>query len=482
LAEVQTLLEAKMIADHLDSARQALGAERAAEIDALIENGASVDELAALTDPEAAGGMSNRNLVAQYLQAKYEADGQDFTELAVVIMEQYECPEGHTVRDALGPAQRGDDERYFRDFDRNGRESYYRVGYRVKQNELVQSVENSEVSLTVGEAYDEENNTITIGEQVVVLPPNARLHMATGNEAGRADGWMDMAMEQAGDFEISNVVYDEESGAIYFIMNNGCNGNPGIITVEQGLIPLPPAPAPAPNPRTPGTPETPVVKNPNVPDTPDKPEGYRYCDQTTQKIVIVLVDGTKIPTDQDCGPRPDPCFPAGTKISMADGSLKNIEDVVVSDEVIAFNEGTGEQQEAKVLATHAPVADGYYQVNEDLLKVTDNHPLYVTKANGESVWAAIDPAKASADHKVEAIQLEVGDKLHLVDGSLIEVEVLDYVEGEVQVYNLSSIENCHTFYADGVLAHNKNEGCNSCNGGATGGQGVGAGNAAESPY
>lgn len=219
-------------------------------------------------------------------------------------------------------------------------------------------------------------------------------------------------------------------------------------------------------------PKAPQPKVPGVPVTVDVPEdidttgSYLTCDTTTNLMVRVMPDGTRILTSTPCPDNPTTCFPAGTKVSMADGTNKNIEEVVIGEMVVSYDEKTGENKDAKVLALHAPKAEGYYEINKDLLKVTDNHPIYVTKADGGVTWAAIDAAKALIEHKVEAVTLEIGDQLHLVDGTLVAVESFELVAGEVQVYNLSNIDNHHTFYADGVLVHNKGEGC--CGGASTG--------------
>lgn len=42
------------------------------------------------------------------------------------------------------------------------------------------------------------------------------------------------------------------------------------------------------------------------------------------------------------------CFVAGTKITMADGSLKNIENIVEGDRVLSYDEISGEIVEAEV--------------------------------------------------------------------------------------------------------------------------------------
>lgn len=56
------------------------------------------------------------------------------------------------------------------------------------------------------------------------------------------------------------------------------------------------------------------------------------------------------------------CFPAGTKITMADYSTKNIEDVKVGDQVISQSE-VGAKSVSTVKALDRPIRDQMCQIN-----------------------------------------------------------------------------------------------------------------------
>ncbi|PCI20341.1 hypothetical protein COB64_02345 [Candidatus Wolfebacteria bacterium] len=158
------------------------------------------------------------------------------------------------------------------------------------------------------------------------------------------------------------------------------------------------------------------------------------------------------------------CFPAGTQISLADGTTKNIEDVNIGDLVIAYDEETGEKKSAKVLELEAPIAEGYYKLNEDLLRVTDEHPMYTRKADGAEGWASIVPEKTIELFEWDSmLSLEVGDSVLTLDDEWVELVSIEYVEGEIQTYNLKSVESYQTFFADGVLVHNKSKPENEVN-------------------
>jgi hypothetical protein len=142
---------------------------------------------------------------------------------------------------------------------------------------------------------------------------------------------------------------------------------------------------------------------------------------------------------------PDVCFLGGTQILLEDGSYKNIEDVKAGDKVQSFNEASKEKVFGEVAQTFIHKASYYLIINDDL-KLTPNHPLYV---NGE--WK-------------EAGKMVVGDILMDENGQDVEVRSINGVYDTVPVYNLEvkpaneSELTCgpgHSYYADGILAHNK---------------------------
>jgi len=145
------------------------------------------------------------------------------------------------------------------------------------------------------------------------------------------------------------------------------------------------------------------------------------------------------------------CFLAGTKVAMADGSYKNIEDIKIGDMVKAFDENTGEIVTAPVTEVfhHSPdEMGGCYLVINDFLRVTPNHMLFV-----DGGWK---PAGSIA----------VGDALYGIDGNSVVVSSIKIVFDQTSTYNLE-IAKYHTYFADNILAHNAKEQVTSdpcCNG------------------
>jgi|GEM_PF-3207522 len=139
------------------------------------------------------------------------------------------------------------------------------------------------------------------------------------------------------------------------------------------------------------------------------------------------------------------CFLAGTKVLMADGSYKNIEDITVGEQVASYSEYTNTIESGFVsnVFHHSSneMPDHYIIINNGL-KVTPNHRFY---SDGKWVYAS---------------DLKVGNHLFSSDGNK------DYVIYSIKrvfekepCFDLE-IEQCHTYFVsianDGVnvLVHN----------------------------
>ena len=146
------------------------------------------------------------------------------------------------------------------------------------------------------------------------------------------------------------------------------------------------------------------------------------------------------------------CFPADTPIMMADGTTKNIENVKANDKVLSRDE-QGNNTSSTVIDTLQPISKNICQIkytNGDILDVTKGHPLYTRYG-----WKSIDPAEtAKEDPGVPVSRLLVGDFINKVDGSWPQVSSISCQEKSIQTYNLV-VDNVHTYFASGFLAHNK---------------------------
>jgi len=142
------------------------------------------------------------------------------------------------------------------------------------------------------------------------------------------------------------------------------------------------------------------------------------------------------------------CFLAGTKVLMADGSYKNIEDVKIGDMVLSYNVETGKILPCRVSKLFSYLSEemtnSYYLIINDGLRVTPNHKFY------------------SDDKWVQAGDLKVGDNL-LTKTQNIDfiIKSIDKIYKKEPSYDLQ-VEQCHNYFVsidDGidVLVHNDND-------------------------
>ena len=150
------------------------------------------------------------------------------------------------------------------------------------------------------------------------------------------------------------------------------------------------------------------------------------------------------------------CFIAGTQILMRNDATKNIEDIDVGDIVKSWNEITNKVEDSKVVKLIQPVHDDMLVIrfsNDVVNENTFDHPYYV-KDKG---WCSHSPNLTKERYDINTESLEVGDVCYFNNsGELEEVEIIFIKEdwGEVQTY-IFELDNNYTFFANGILTHNK---------------------------
>ena len=102
------------------------------------------------------------------------------------------------------------------------------------------------------------------------------------------------------------------------------------------------------------------------------------------------------------------CFVAGTQISLDNETSLPIEEIKRGDQVLSYNEISGQLEPAEVLKTFEHIATQYLIINNEL-RVTANHPLYV-----DGNW-------------LEAGSIEIGDVILGLDDQI----VVNSIETEV---------------------------------------------------
>lgn len=137
------------------------------------------------------------------------------------------------------------------------------------------------------------------------------------------------------------------------------------------------------------------------------------------------------------------CFIAGTKVTMSDGTLKNIENIVVGDKV------KGHKEDNTVIKL-----DPTLLADRKLYSFNDNEHYFFTSEHPfmtEEGWKSIKPEKTKERDGIELYEqlkgeLKVGDKLVTDNGS---VEIKDIKSKEISnpempLYNLMFQMIIHT--------------------------------------
>ena len=153
------------------------------------------------------------------------------------------------------------------------------------------------------------------------------------------------------------------------------------------------------------------------------------------------------------------CFIAGTLVLTTE-ELKSIEEIQVGDEVLAYEEETGEQAYKPVIRLFRNTTEEWYhiRVNGEEIVCTGGHPFYVLNAEEDRKFVEFEGVKASGTGTwICARELKVSDQVLLSEGSRgvieqIEIQKLDSAE---TTYNFE-VADFHTYYVSDnkVLVHN----------------------------
>lgn len=138
---------------------------------------------------------------------------------------------------------------------------------------------------------------------------------------------------------------------------------------------------------------------------------------------------------------------------MSDGTYKNIEDVKVGDFVIAYDEMTQQFVSKKVTSSqphyNTPKLVQLTFSNGVILQLTPGHPLY-----SNSGWKSLDPQNSLYEHETMASLMQLNDNILSIYDlvSVIDIQYLNIGKNYTS-YNIT-VEDCHTFLANGFVAHN----------------------------
>ena len=147
---------------------------------------------------------------------------------------------------------------------------------------------------------------------------------------------------------------------------------------------------------------------------------------------------------------PEFCFLAGTRITMANGSFKNIEDIVEGDFILSWDFENEEPAPAMIKRTWTGPHDCQYTINGHI-NVTWEHPFWTQEVG----WASINPSETLKHHHWAPAEIKVGYHMMDADGNWIFIKSIVERPGEEMTYNLVDVEGYHNYFAEEVLVHNK---------------------------
>jgi len=172
------------------------------------------------------------------------------------------------------------------------------------------------------------------------------------------------------------------------------------------------------------------------------------------------------------------CFTPDTKLTLADGTQKEIQELAIGDELLSMRMPNAQTEEehpviasdvayadycivelgeselvsAKIINMFFDFADTYFLINDEI-KVTGEHPFFVkipdgfylstTGQNSEEFWAW------------EYVRnLEVGQVMYDKDMNEVPIDSIEEIEEEIEIVNID-VDTNNTYFAEGILVHNK---------------------------
>jgi hypothetical protein len=188
---------------------------------------------------------------------------------------------------------------------------------------------------------------------------------------------------------------------------------------------------------------------------------FVYTDGIGQKVVVNKHSGN-VTNNQTGGG----CFEAGTKVTMADGSKKNIEEIKIGDTVKSYNIYSNTLENSVVEQTYVlnQPDDLVVLTFEDntVLLTTMTHPFY-TK-NG---WVSLYPNfnyRAYEDISMQLFEMmSVGQEFYKITDTgeisttkLCRIQYRHGLDQNHKVYNLD-VDTNNTFFTNSILGHNAKE-------------------------
>ena len=172
------------------------------------------------------------------------------------------------------------------------------------------------------------------------------------------------------------------------------------------------------------------------------------------------------------------CFTPDTKLTLADGTQKEIQELAIGDELLSLRMpnaqtedehpviasevsyaeycitelGESEIVTSKIINMFFDFSDTYYVINGDI-KVTGEHPFFVKIPDGYYL-----PTEGQSSEEFwcwEYVRnLGVGQIMYDKDMKEVPIDTIEEIEKEIEIVNID-VDNNNTYFAEGILVHNK---------------------------
>ena len=172
------------------------------------------------------------------------------------------------------------------------------------------------------------------------------------------------------------------------------------------------------------------------------------------------------------------CFTPDTKLTLADGTQKEIQELAIGDELLSLRMpnaqtedehpviasevsyaeycitelGESEIVTSKIINMFFDFSDTYYVINGNI-KVTGEHPFFVKIPDGYYL-----PTEGQSSEEFwcwEYVRnLGVGQIMYDKDMKEVPIDTIEEIEKEIEIVNID-VDSNHTYFAEGILVHNK---------------------------
>ena len=172
------------------------------------------------------------------------------------------------------------------------------------------------------------------------------------------------------------------------------------------------------------------------------------------------------------------CFTPDTKLTLADGTQKEIQELAIGDELLSLRMpnaqtedehpviasevsyaeycitelGESEIVTSKIINMFFDFSDTYYVINGNI-KVTGEHPFFVKIPDGYYL-----PTEGQSSEEFwcwEYVRnLGVGQIMYDKDMKEVPIDTIEEIEKEIEIVNID-VDGNNTYFAEGILVHNK---------------------------